>query len=88
MQKFKNRWNSMPMDEKIKIALETDRVNNIGALNYNQDNMDEAIAQFQKALQIMPINDDAIKNLINSYQYTGQLDKVAHYTKLLEQLEQ
>jgi tetratricopeptide (TPR) repeat protein len=86
--KFQNKWSLMPMDDKINIARETDRVNNIGAKYYNDDNFDEAIKHFKMALSIMPSNNDAIENLISCYKYLGQLDKVALYSKLLSQLNQ
>ena len=85
---FQNKWNSMPMEDKMKIAAETDASNNIGAQFYNDDNINEAISHFKIALRIMPINDDALKNLINCYQYLGKVDKVALYSKLLRHLGQ
>ena len=73
---FQKKWSSLTMVEKQQLAHETDRVNNIGAQFYNEDNFDEAIKHFQMALVIMPSNEDALKNLISCYKYLGEHDKI------------
>jgi tetratricopeptide (TPR) repeat protein len=75
---FKNynqKWGLIPMMEKMKIATKTDQLNNIGANLYRQDNIDDAIEYFKQALEIMPINDDALINLARSYTKIGQYEK-------------
>lgn len=88
IRQFQKKWKNMPMVEKQKIAIETDRINNIGANLYSQDKIHEAITFFNKALDVMPTNDDALKNLIICYKYIGELDKIPTITRRLNYLTQ
>lgn len=85
--KFQQTWNSISMVDKQQIARETDRVNNMGVECYNQDNFADAIKYFKMAVKIMPMNDDALKNLIICYKYTGELDKIPALSRMLAYLE-
>ena len=59
---FTQRWNtSMPMNEKIIIAMQTDNITNQGVDAYNSGNIQEAIRLYEQVLTIMPNNDDALK---------------------------
>jgi len=74
---FVQKWfNETPMELKTSICMSTDQMNNIGAKYYNQDDIHEAIKYYKKALDILPINDDAIKNLISCYEITNELHKI------------
>lgn len=84
---FQQKWNSLDIVEKQKIARETDRINNIGADFYNQDNFNEAIKYFQMALEVMPTNDDALKNLVICYKYIGEFDKIPALSRKLAFLD-
>jgi tetratricopeptide (TPR) repeat protein len=84
---FQQKWYSMNMAEKQQIARETDRINNIGADFYNQDNFSEAIKYFEMALEVMPTNDDALKNLIICYKYIGEFDKIPAISRKLAFLD-
>jgi tetratricopeptide (TPR) repeat protein len=84
--KFQEKWNTMTMTEKQQIAHETDRLNNIGAHYYNEDNFAEAINYFKMALKVMPTNNDALKNLIICYKYTGEFEKINPITEILSHL--
>jgi len=84
--KFQNNWIKLSLLEKQQIAKETDRLNNIGAQYYNEDNYIEAINHFKKALIVMPTNNDALKNLIICYKYIGEIDKIAPISSLLNHL--
>ena len=84
---FQQKWNSLDIVEKQKIARETDRINNIGADFYNQDNFNEAIKYFQMALEVMPTNDNALKNLVICYKYIGEFDKIPAISRKLAFLD-
>ncbi len=73
--KFIRKFASMPMSEKMQIAMQTDAINNKGAVAYNNGNIELAIDNFNKALQIMPINDDALINLVKCYTKIGDYKK-------------
>ncbi len=84
--KFQEKWSTMTLTEKQQIAHETDRLNNIGAHYYNEDNFDDAIKYFKKALKVMPTNNDALKNLIICYKYIGEFEKINSITQMLSHL--
>lgn len=84
--KFQEKWSTMTLTEKQQIAHETDRLNNIGAHYYNEDNFDDAIKYFKMALKVMPINNDALKNLIICYKYIGEFEKINSITQMLSHL--
>lgn len=88
LRQFQEKWKNLSMSEKQKIAIETDRISNIGANHYNQDNIQEAINYFYQALEVMPTNDDALNNLISCYKYIGELDKIPAISKMLNYLEE
>ena len=83
---FLESWNYVPFEEKQRITRETDRLNNIGVTYYNQDNFDEAINYFSKAIKVMPTNDDALKNLKICYKYTREFEKMTEISFLLSKL--
>ncbi|WP_167343154.1 tetratricopeptide repeat protein [Nonlabens sp. SY33080] len=85
-QKFKeftDNWRFLSQTEQWQIAGETDRLNNIGANFYRQDNMLQAIAYFQKAIEVMPNNDDALKNLKICYNEIGEYDEAREMERRL-----
>lgn len=86
--KFKKSWESdMNSQEKMLIAKNSDKLNNIGCDFYDNDNYEEAIKYFNKALEIMPINDDALKNLKICYKYQKNQKKVVEIEKMLSYLQ-
>ncbi len=77
LQKFVQKWiHETPMNVKINVAQRTDELNNAGCHHYDQDDYENAIKYFTKALEIMPINDDALKNLVSCYKATGNLKRM------------
>jgi len=55
---YQQKWDSgFSLEAKMKIALASDRVNNIGCAYSANKDVDTAIDYFNQALQIMPIND-------------------------------
>ncbi|MDO4729551.1 MAG: hypothetical protein Q4B43_11185 [Bacteroidota bacterium] len=80
---FKNRWEKMPLQEKIKIAIQTDSLNNQGSFCHNSGDVTTAIQYFEKALEVMPINDDALSNLIKCYKKTKLYSKIPTLLKKL-----
>jgi tetratricopeptide (TPR) repeat protein len=86
-KKFTHKWNtSMPMQEKIKIAMLSDALNNKGAHAYNDDDYQNAIKYFEQALAVMPNNDDALKNLKFCYSEIGNQTKLNEVVKKLNYL--
>lgn len=84
---FTRKWNtSMPMNEKMQIAMQSDAVNNRGAVAYNNGDIMGAIKHFEQALQIMPNNDDALKNLRLCYSKIGNYSKVSEMEEKLSYL--
>ncbi|SNR14201.1 tetratricopeptide repeat protein [Tenacibaculum jejuense] len=77
---FIQRFSSMTMTDKMQIAMQTDTVNNKGATAYNNGDIELAIKSFNQALQIMPINDDALINLARCY------TRIEDYEKSIEPL--
>ncbi len=59
------------MNIKIELAQKTDELNNIGVEYYENNDIANAIIYYKKALEIYPINDDALKNLIICYKETN-----------------
>ena len=72
-RKFTN--DNLSLEQKYKIALETDRLNNLGVTEYRNGNIREAIDYYKKALEIMPENDDSLINLAMCYIKLGDFDK-------------
>jgi tetratricopeptide (TPR) repeat protein len=57
---------------------------NLGLVYFQQGRLDEAITQYQKVLQINPVETDALNNLGSAFLQQGRLDEaVAHYRKAL-----
>lgn len=84
---FTHKWNtSMPMNEKILIAMETDRITNQGVAIYQAGDTLGAIRYYEQVLSIMPNNDDALKNLKICYSEIGRPDKAAEMVKKLNYL--
>lgn len=57
----------LPRDAKTAIARSSDQLNNIGCDFSDENDYDNAIKYYNMALQVMPINDDALKNLVVCY---------------------
>ncbi len=86
---FTEQWNrSMSMQKKFQIAQLSDNINNKGALAYSSGNIEGAIILFNEALNIMPNNDDALKNLRICYNETGNYSKVSEVERKLKYLSQ
>ncbi|MBO1884174.1 tetratricopeptide repeat protein [Capnocytophaga sp. Marseille-Q4570] len=73
---FQSKWQLITMEEKMRIAMQTDSYNNQGVLAYNSGNIQKAIEYFEKALTIMPINDDALSNLVICYKRNENYDTI------------
>jgi hypothetical protein len=73
---FQSKWQLMSMEEKMRIAMQTDSYNNQGALTYKSGDIQKAIEYFEKALAIMPINDDTLSNLIICYKHNEDYYKI------------
>lgn len=68
LKDYKQKWDTeTPMQQKMEIAMYTDILNNKGCECYNTGHIDGAINCFKLALEVMPINDDALLNLTRSY---------------------
>lgn len=88
LQGFILKWiQETPMEAKRLIARKTDELNNIGAEYYNQDDIENAILYFNRALEVMPINDDALKNLVICYRMTNNPLKMLEVQKKLDYLK-
>lgn len=84
---FTHKWNtSMPMHEKMLIAMQSDNINNQGVYAYNDGDIQGAIRFYEQALALMPNNDDALKNLRICYSEIGRPDKAAEMVKKLNYL--
>ena len=86
-QKFKeftDNWRNLSQSEQWQIAGETDKLNNIGANFYREDNIGQAIVFFKKAIEVMPNNDDALKNLKICYNEIGEYDKAREMERRLD----
>lgn len=77
---FIKKFSSMSMTDKMQIAMQTDAVNNRGVDAWNNGNIELAIECFNQALQIMPINEDALINLARCY------TKIENYEKSIDPL--
>jgi tetratricopeptide (TPR) repeat protein len=74
---FNLKWKTtMPMHQKMLIAMQSDDLNNKGANAYNDDECQKAIGYFEQALSIMPNNDDALQNLRMCYSEIGDIAKL------------
>lgn len=86
LSKFQERWDKIALSEKQEIARESDRLNNIGANYYNQDNLEDAIKYFNMAIEVMPTNNDSLKNLVICYKYLGEFQKMEPIKRILNHL--
>jgi len=73
---FLNKFMPQPKHIKMDLAQQTDDLNNLGCDYYNENDIENAIIHYKKALDIYPINDDALKNLIVCYEETGNFKKM------------
>lgn len=71
IQSFLKKFKTLPMNIRRELAEKTDELNNIGVDYYENDDTANAIVYYKKALEIYPINDDALKNLIICYKETN-----------------
>jgi|SRR6218665_14199 len=84
---FTHKWNtSMSLQDKMQIALHADSLTNVGVGLYNDGNLPEAIDYFERALIIMPNNDDCLHNLRLCYSEIGNHSKVKEMEKKLNYL--
>jgi len=87
LKNYKQKWDTeTSMQQKMMIAMQSDNLNNKGCDNYENGNTDLAIDFFNQALQIMPINSDALLNLARSYNKSGQLNNTIDPLKKLYHL--
>jgi tetratricopeptide (TPR) repeat protein len=84
---FTDKWNtSMLMHEKIQIAMQSDNINNQGVSAYNEGDILGAIKYYEKAISIMPNNDDALENLRICFTEIGNQTKASEMAKKLKYL--
>lgn len=76
INQFLTQFKSFSREKKYELAAKTDELNNRGVDCYEVGDKVKAIMFYNKALEIYPINDDALKNLIICYRDTNQLDKM------------
>lgn len=82
--RFNEKWyRTLSRDEKNLIATESDNLNNKGVDAYEEGDILRAISFYEKALKIMPNNDDALKNLKICYSQIGQTVKSQEMAKKL-----
>ena len=87
LQNFARKWfYEMPRDIKMAIARETDKLNTVGGNYYEDDDYINAILFFNKALDVMPTNGDALKNLVACYKITRNFNKMQEIQNKLDYL--
>ena len=84
---FLNKFIPQPRHIKMDLAQQTDDLNNLGVDYYERNDIKNAIIHYNKALEIYPINDDALKNLIVCYRETGNFEKMNNAKEKLEYLK-
>ena len=62
-------------EDKFRQAAETDRLNNLGVIEFKRGNVNGAISYYEQALNVMPQNDDALVNLASCYNKIGRYDE-------------
>jgi tetratricopeptide (TPR) repeat protein len=88
IQHFFQKWiREVPPNTKLAIARKTDELNNIGCDYYDQDDIPNAIHYYLKALELMPINDDALKNLVVCYKMTNDTKKMLEAQRKFDYLK-
>ncbi len=84
---FIKKWNlEISRDLKYEIAKKTDELTNIGVDFYEEGDIENAINFYNQALSVMPINDDALKNLKICYSETNNILKFNEVKKKLDYL--
>lgn len=87
IQAFVDKWRKeFPPNVKMAIADKTDELNSMGVRYYNQNDLANAIIYFNKAVEVMPFNDDALKNLVLCYKRTNNSRKMLEAQKKLDYL--
>jgi tetratricopeptide (TPR) repeat protein len=76
INQFLTQFRLLPRQRKIELASKTDELNNKGVDFYESGDINNAILFYMKALEIYPINDDALKNLVVCYRDTNELSKL------------
>ena len=71
----KSKSESLSFEQKFKIAAETDKLNNLGVMEYRNGNIQGAIEYYERALEIMPQNDDSLINLAMCQNKLGHSEK-------------
>lgn len=66
-KKYVIEFKSFSTIKKMKIALKTDFINNIGVSHFKKGDINSAIVNFNQSIEIMPTNDDALLNLARCY---------------------
>ena len=69
----------MTLSEKMRLAGETDRIFNIGARYWADDNRSVALKYFAEALKVFPINTDVIGIYGDYYEYTDYDQSMQFY---------
>jgi tetratricopeptide (TPR) repeat protein len=87
INQFLIQFKAFPREKKYDLAGKTDELNNKGVDYYEAGDKEKAILYYKKALEIYPINDDALKNLIVCYRDTNELNKMVEAQKKLEHLK-
>lgn len=80
-ENFDSLFKQMTMNEKLKIAAESDHLNNLGVMEFKNGDIQNAINSYEKALFLMPINDDALINLAACF------NKFREYSKAISLCE-
>ncbi len=87
IQTFLNKFQTLPINIKGELAQKTDELNNIGVDYYENNDIENAIIHYNKALEIYPINDDALKNLVICYRETNNFIKMIEAQSKLDYLK-
>ncbi len=86
---FIHDWNNeIPRELKYAIAKRTDELNNIGVDLYELGDLENAIKFYNQALSVMPINDDALKNLKVIYSKVNNIEKYNEVKRKLDYLNE
>lgn len=88
IQSFLNLFRTFHPRLRNELAQKTDELNNIGVDYYENDDIENAIIYYNKALEIYPINDDSLKNLIICYRETNNFIKMQEAQSKLDYLRQ
>jgi tetratricopeptide (TPR) repeat protein len=84
---FIKNWNTkLAWKEQMSIAVHSDNLVNQGVDTFDKGDIMGAIQFYEKALEIMPNNDDALKNLKICYSKIGKYDKASNMNEKLRYL--